>query len=96
VPYAFIQDVPADEEIYRQIRELLPAETPAGLITHLAVRRTGGLRYIDVWETEADWQRFRLDQVEPAVEKVLARFGIPHDHDAVAIDELDVVDLWRA
>ena len=94
MPYAFIQDVPANEEMYRQIRTLLPAETPAGLITHLAVRRDGGLRYIDVWESEADWRRFREAHVEPAVGKVLAEHGLPHTHDDVVVDELDVVDVW--
>src|SRR5437016_14203509 len=95
MPYAFIQDVPADEAIYRQIRELLPPDAPAGLITHLAVKREGGLRYIDVWESESDWERFRVAHVEPAVGKVLAGLGIPHIHDDVVVHELDVVDLWR-
>ena len=35
MPYAFVQDVPADETIYRRIKELLPTETPAGLVTHI-------------------------------------------------------------
>ena len=91
--YAFIQDVPADENIYRQIKELLPATAP-GLVAHLAIKREGGLRYIDVWETEAAWDRFREEQLEPVVEKVLAGFGIPHTHDAVTITPIEVVDVW--
>ena len=27
--YAFVQDVPADEKIYAEIKELLPANPPA-------------------------------------------------------------------
>jgi hypothetical protein len=95
MPYAFIQDVPADENIYGQIRELLPTEAPAGLITHIAVKHDGGLRYIDVWETEAAWEQFREEHLEPVVEKVLAGFGIPHTHDDVSFEMLDVIDVWR-
>ena len=91
--YAFVQDVPADENIYALIKELLP-ENPPGLIAHIAMKRDGGLRYVDVWETEAQWESFREDHVEPAVGKVLAGFGIPHTHDDVSIQAVDVVDVW--
>jgi hypothetical protein len=92
--YAFIQDVPADTSIYRQIVELLPAEAPPGMLVHVAIRTDSGLRYVDVWEDEAAWQRFRDDHVEPAVGRVLARHGIPHDHDAVPFEAIDVIDTW--
>jgi hypothetical protein len=95
VPYCFIQDVPANEEMYRQIMELVPRDTPPGLITHVAAKRDGGLRYVDVWESEADWQRFHESVIEPAVTKVLAGYGIEHTHDGVTIDELDVIHVWR-
>jgi hypothetical protein len=93
MPYAFIQDVPADENIYGQIKALLPV-TAAGLVAHIAITRDGGLRYLDVWETEAAWNTFREELLEPAVEKVLAGFGIPHSHDAVTITPIDVIDVW--
>jgi hypothetical protein len=95
MPYAFIQDVPADENVYRQIRELLPTESPAGLIAHIAVKHDAGLRYIDVWETESAWEDFRTAHLEPVVEKVLAGFGIPHTHDGARFEMLDVIDVWR-
>jgi hypothetical protein len=91
--YAFVHDVPADENIYAQIKELLPENAP-GLIAHIAMKREGGLRYVDVWETEAQWETFRADHVEPAVGKVLAGYGIPHTHDDVSLQPVDVVDVW--
>ena len=94
MPYSFIQDVPADEKIYAQIKELLPAEPPAGMVAHLALKREGGLRYVDVWDDEESWERFRVDHLEPAVGKVLASYGIPHTHDAVSIETIEVVDVW--
>jgi hypothetical protein len=93
MPYAFVQDVPADENIYAQVKELLPAHPP-GLVAHIALKCDGGLRYVDVWDTQESWDRFRADHVEPAVEKVLAGFGIPHTHDDVTIEPIDVVDVW--
>lgn len=91
--YAFTQDVPANAEIYARIKELLPAD-PKGLVAHLAFEREGGLRYVDVWETEADWAAFRDEHVEPSVGKVLAEIGLPHDHSAVTSQTLTAVDVW--
>lgn len=91
--YSFIQDVPADEAMYRKIALLLPAE-PRGLVVHLVVRREQGLRYIDVWDTQTDWEAFRDEYVEPAVGKVLAEYGIPHDHNQVRVEEIEVIEAW--
>ncbi|MGZ4673725.1 MAG: hypothetical protein ACXWBO_00815 [Ilumatobacteraceae bacterium] len=92
--YAFIQDVPANAEIYAMIRAKLGSTTPAGLITHVVITRDAGLRYVDVWETEDAWIQFRDEQVEPAVTEVLAGFGIPHDHSMVATEQVEVIDVW--
>jgi hypothetical protein len=53
MPYAFMHDVPANEQIYREIRALLPKSSPPGLISHVAIVREGGLRYVDVWATKS-------------------------------------------
>ena len=94
MPYAFIQDVPANEQIYGQVRSKLGDDTPDGLIAHLVYKHDGGLRYIDVWDSQGDWERFRDERVEPAVDEVLASFGIPHDHTLVTFEEIDLIDAW--
>jgi len=94
MPYAFVQDVPADEEIYREIRARLPEAAPPGLVTHVVLKRDGGLRYVDVWESEAEWQRFRQEQVEPAVDEVLAGYGIPHDESLTTFEPVEAIDVW--
>lgn len=33
--------------------------------------------------------------VEPAVDQVLASYGIPHDHSMVTTERIDVIDIWR-
>ena len=59
--YAFTQDVPIDAALYSRVLDGLGDEPPKGLIVHLAVERPeGGLRYFDVWESEADWERTPL------------------------------------
>lgn len=75
--YAFTQDVPIDHATYRRIVDGLGDEPPKGLISHLAVElEQGGLRYIDVWESEADWDRFVDERLHPVVHPLLAEvFG---------------------
>ncbi|HEX8804557.1 MAG TPA: hypothetical protein VF743_10195 [Acidimicrobiales bacterium] len=92
--YAFVHDVPATPEMYAEIRKLLPTDAPAGLVAHLAFERDGGLRYVDVWETQADWQRFHEGHVQPAVDEVLAGYGIQADHSQVPLHEPALVDVW--
>jgi len=66
--YAFMQDVPINDELYAKIRANLGDEPLPGLLFHLVVRREDGLlRYIDVWESaEACGQTFEK-RIHPAV-----------------------------
>jgi hypothetical protein len=91
--YAFVQDVPANEEIYGKVRALLPEDAP-GLLAHIVIKQDNGLRYVDVWNDEASWLAFRDAHVEPAVGQVLASYGIPHDHSMVTTEPIEVIDLW--
>ena len=95
MPYAFIHDVPANEQMYREIRALLPNSNPPGLISHVAMVREGGLRYVDVWATEADWIRFRDEYVGPALGKVRAEHEMPNDEWSATHEEVEVIDVWQ-
>lgn len=92
--YAFIQDVPANAEMYEQVRKLIGDEAPEGLVSHVVVQREAGLRYIDVWNTQSDWEHFRDERVHPAVSQVLTSMGIPHDESLVAYEAIEVLDAW--
>jgi hypothetical protein len=96
--YAFIQDVPGNAELYAQIdariRASLPTEAPVGLISHTVIEQDTGLRYVDVWTSFDDWERFRVDHVEPSVGAVLGEHGLAHNHDLVTITEVTVIDTW--
>ncbi len=66
--YAFTQDVPIDAEFYGRITDGLGDATPRGLLVHLAIERPeGGLRYIDIWETEEDCDLFGEQRLHPVV-----------------------------
>jgi hypothetical protein len=91
--YGFVHDVPANDEIYGKIRALLPDQAP-GLQAHIVIKRDGGLRYVDVWDDEAAWVAFRDEHVKPAVDTVLASYGIPHDESLTTFEPIDVVDVW--
>ncbi|MGH3045182.1 MAG: hypothetical protein ACRDM2_10660 [Gaiellaceae bacterium] len=46
--YALLYDVPADEQMYRQVRVAIGDERPEGLVAHLVVQTDNGLRHIGV------------------------------------------------
>ena len=92
--YGFVHDVPANEEMYREIRARIGDRRPDGLVAHIVMRRDEGLRYVDVWETQADWERFHDERVDPAVSAVLASYGLAHDPSIATFTEFDVVDAW--
>jgi len=95
--YAFIQDVPIDAATYEQIIKEIGPDLPPGLVSHLAlVRPEGGLRYVDVWESEADFERFAEDRLHPVIHPMLAAvFGEDNVPDEPARDEIDVVHVWH-
>jgi hypothetical protein len=92
--YAYIQDVPIDEPLYRKIIDELGPEPLAGSLLHLCVRRPdGGLRYIDVWESEAACAKAFDDRVHPAVD---AAFGGARPAQEPTVDHLEVLHATGA
>jgi hypothetical protein len=92
--YAFIQDVPADEEIYRQVAATFGDARPAGLVAHIVMKRETGLRMVDVWESEQAWQTFHDETLWPALSSVLAGVGVQPDPTHMVREAVDVIDVW--
>ncbi len=94
--YAFTQDVPINPATYQRITAGLGDEPPKGLVVHLAVeRREGGLRYLDVWDSEADCDRFVEERLHPVVNPMLkAVFGedLPPEPERVP---LQIIHVWK-
>jgi hypothetical protein len=96
VSFAFTYTVPVDEAFYRKIQDGLGSDLPTGLITHLAIKLPeGGLRYIDVWESEADFERFAEDRLHPVVHPLLETMlgEVPPEPEHVP---LSVIHVWGA
>ncbi|CAN5598991.1 hypothetical protein BH10ACT2_BH10ACT2_00780 [soil metagenome] len=94
--YAFVQDVPIDAAFHQRIMDGVGNDPPKGLIMHLASDLPeGGLRYVDVWESEADCDQFVEDRLHPVIGALLVDvFGDdppPEPERSV----LSVVHLWK-
>jgi hypothetical protein len=93
--YVFMQDVPIDAAFYARIKEGLGGDPAEGLISHLAFELPdGGLRYIDMWDSEQDWDRFSEERLHPVVHRLLGElFGedLPPEPER---REVVPVDLW--
>ncbi len=94
MPYAFHYDVPADEQFYRRVKDEIGEEKPQGLVAHLVVKRDGGLRHIEVWDSKEDWERFRRERVDPALDKVFAAAGVGRRPPQPPAQEMALVDAW--
>ena len=93
--YAFTQDVPIDAAFYRRITEGLGPEPAAGLIVHVAVELPqGGLRYIDVWESQEDCDRFSEERLHPVVHPLLGEIFGDQMPDEPPRTEMRVVHVW--
>lgn len=92
--YAYTQDVPIDLPLYRKIIENLGPEPLRGSLLHLCVRRPdGGLRYIDVWESEEDAARAFEERIHPAVD---AAFGGSRPSGEPTVEHLEVLHAMGA
>jgi hypothetical protein len=95
MPYTFSQDVPIDVGTYNRILDGLGDEPPAGLIVHLAIERPeGGLRYMDVWESEEDWDRFAEQRLHPVVHPLLSEAMGDRVPPEPPRNPLPVVHVW--
>jgi hypothetical protein len=87
--YAYLQDVPIGEDLYRSVIAELGPEPLVGSLLHLAVRRPeGGLRYIDIWESEAACAQAFQERIHPAVD---AAFGGTRPATEPEVQRLDVI-----
>ena len=88
--HAYTQDVPIDDALYRRIIDGIGTEPMDGLLLHLCVRKPdGGLRYIDLWESEEQCARAFDERIHPAVDQA---FGGNRPPVEPTVDRLDVID----
>jgi hypothetical protein len=74
--FAFCLDMPgATEQVAALVDDGVGAAPVTGLIAHVSGPYEAGWRIIDVWETEADEDRFHAERLGPAIARVMA--GLP-------------------
>ena len=69
--YAVVQDVPASWDAYLERVEAIGAPLPEGLLVHVAGPTDEGFRMIEVWESQAAWERFRDERLARALDHSL-------------------------
>ncbi len=79
MPYAFSQDMPTGKDMYTGLSDRIGDEAPKGLIVHLAFETPTGMRVVDVWESEAEFDRFREERLRPAMDQELQKAGITRE-----------------
>ncbi len=68
--YAYVQDVAEQWENYERLAAALGDDVPDGLIVHAAGPTDSGFRIIELWESQAAWERFREERLRPAVRRI--------------------------
>ncbi len=91
--WAYVQDNEGlTLDVYDRVTAELTAElgeiVPDGLIAHVAGMHGNGVRIIDVWESEAAWERFRDGQLAPAIAKVMGPDAL--EQEPPPLDSMDV------
>ena len=66
--WGFIGELPISRDQYDRLNGEI-AEDPEGLILHTAAEHGGGMRIIDVWESEEAYRRFEQETLMPATER---------------------------
>ncbi len=68
--FASIDDIAVSWDVYERFLARLSASPPRGSVLQLAGPTEEGVRVIGVWQTEQDFESFRLDRLAPALEAV--------------------------
>jgi hypothetical protein len=92
--FAFRQEVPIGMDVYRLIREELGEVPPPGLVVHVVEEIPQGLRYLDVWETEAQHRTFVEERLHPAVHKAFQRAGRTFPRQEPGRQDAVVTEVW--
>jgi hypothetical protein len=86
--WGFISELSITLEDYDKLNAEI-GDDPPGLILHTASRADGGVRIVDIWQSEADYRRFEQEQLMPA----MGRLGWPAPETPPPTQEFEVHNL---
>lgn len=70
-------------------------DPPGGLIAHIATEHNGKVQVLDLWESQAHFERFQDERLTPAMDKFMADRGIRLDGPPPEPQFTDAFDLVR-
>jgi hypothetical protein len=89
--FAFSQDVPIDRDMYARIMAGVGDEPIAGQVIHLCIElEGGGLRYIDVWESQQAYETAVHERIHPAVAAALGSARPSSEPSSTPLTVIDV------
>ena len=65
--YACVQDIASSWSNYERVAKSLLEPTPIGLIAHVAGPTDEGVRIIEIWDSEEEWEQFRADRLAATI-----------------------------
>lgn len=74
--WAYVQTMSTSWDDYQRVTDQLGEDVPDGLIVHVAGRHEGGVRIIDVWESQDAFARFGESRLMPAVAGALGEEAV--------------------
>jgi hypothetical protein len=86
--WGFISELSITVEDYDKLNAEI-GDDPPGLILHAASRTDGGVRIVDIWQSEAAYRRFEQEQLMPA----MGRLGWPAPETPPPTQEFEVHNL---
>lgn len=86
--WSFISEAPMTAEQYDELNGAI-RDDPQGLILHTASRAHGGMRIVDVWDSEDAYRRFEREELLPAMQ----RLGMAPPEDAPAVQGFELHNL---
>ena len=89
--YAYCREMPGvTEEMATRVDTEVGGAPVNGLIAHVSGPTQNGWRIIDVWESEADYQRFLVERLRPALQVVGQDVSPPSQpFDALSVTSVD-------
>ncbi|MDQ6732505.1 MAG: hypothetical protein M3Z35_00070 [Nitrospirota bacterium] len=97
MPYAFSQNMPSSKDMYDGLSDRIGDGAPKGLIVHLAFETPTGMRVVDVWESEEEFDLFQEKRLRPAMDQILQKAGITRESLHIPQEEeLKPVEIFGA
>jgi hypothetical protein len=97
MPVLMTMDLPVTRADIEALSDQLNVreDPPGGLIAHIATEREGTVQVVDLWETQADFERFQNERLTPAMDKFMAERGVRLDGPPPEPHFTDAFDLVR-